>query len=204
MAIRSLKTGSLSRSAQAGNTMIFPGSYESIATTVVGAGGTSSITFSSIPATFQHLQIRYLAKTNRATYGVDDAFITLNSDVTGANYYSHWMYGNGSSALATYGVGNGGGGQGIFWGFAFSTTQISPTGFAGGVIDVLDYANTNKNKTLRGLMGFDANGGTAGGYGGTITFASGAWFSTAATTNIIIKSNGNFQEYSQFALYGVK
>ena len=191
-------------SAISGNLFTPSKDYDSIATTTVGSGGASTITFSSIPSTYKHLQIRYLAKTNRATYGVDDAFITLNSDVTGANYYSHWMYGNGSSALATYGVGNGGGGQGIFWGFAFSTTQISPTGFAGGVIDVLDYANTNKNKTLRCLAGFDANGGTAGGYGGTVIFASGAWFSTSATTNITIKSNGSFQEYSQFALYGVK
>jgi hypothetical protein len=191
-------------SAVSGNLWAPGKDFDSIATTTVGAGGAATISFTSIPATYKHLQIRYLAKTNRATYGVDDAFITLNSDVTGANYYSHWIYGTGSSALATYGVGNGGGGQGIFWGFAFSTTQISPTGFAGGVIDVLDYANTNKNKTLRGLMGFDANGGTAGGYGGTVTFASGAWFSTSATNNITIKSNGSFQEYSQFALYGVK
>lgn len=32
--------------------------YDSIATTTVGAGGAASITFSSIPSTYQHLQIR--------------------------------------------------------------------------------------------------------------------------------------------------
>ena len=179
------------------------GAYDSIATTTLSTS-TATITFSSIPATYTHLQIRYLAKTNRATYGVDDGFITLNSDVTGANYYSHFLYGDGSSATASQSAGNGGGGQGIFWPFVFSTTQISPVGFAGGVIDVLDYANTNKYKTLRCLAGFDANGGTAGGYGGQVIFASGAWFSTAAANNITIKANGSFQQYSQFALYGIK
>jgi len=179
-------------------------SYDSIATTTVGAGGAATIAFSSIPATYRHLQIRYTAKTNRATYGVDDAFITFNGDVTGANYYSHWLYGAGTTAAVSYGVGNGGGGQGIFWGFSFSTTQISPVAFAGGVIDVLDYANTTKNKTVNALTGFDANGSTVGGYGSTVVAASGGWFSTTATNNITIKSNGTFQEYSQFALYGVR
>jgi hypothetical protein len=32
--------------------------FDSIATTTVGAGGASTITFSSIPSTYRHLQIR--------------------------------------------------------------------------------------------------------------------------------------------------
>ena len=36
-------------------------SYYQIGTTTVGAGGSSSITFSSIPATYTHLQIRGIA-----------------------------------------------------------------------------------------------------------------------------------------------
>jgi hypothetical protein len=181
-------------------------SYESIATTTVGAGGVASITFSSIPSTYKHLQIRYLAATNRATYGVDDAAIILNGDTTNGNYYSHWIYGNGTSATATSAAGGAGGtGTGLFWGFAFGTTATTPTGFAGGVTDILDYANTNKYKTLRNLGGYDTNGVTAGGFGGTVSFDSGLWMSTAATTSLTIKSvNGSFIQYSSFALYGVK
>ena len=41
-------------------------SYESIATVTVGAGGTSTITFSSIPTGYTHLQIRGIAQIGRA------------------------------------------------------------------------------------------------------------------------------------------
>jgi len=42
------------------------GDFESIATVTVGAGGSSEINFTSIPSTYQHLQIRILSRDNRA------------------------------------------------------------------------------------------------------------------------------------------
>jgi hypothetical protein len=63
---------------------------------------------------------------------------------------------------------------------------------------ILDYANTNKYKTLRGLSGADNNGS------GEIRFWSGLWQSTNAITSIkFFGNNGNWQQYSHFALYGV-
>jgi hypothetical protein len=38
-------------------------SYESIATTTVGSGGSATVTFSSIPATYKHLQVRTLIRS---------------------------------------------------------------------------------------------------------------------------------------------
>jgi len=170
-------------------------SYESISTTVVGAGGSSSITFSSIPSTYKHLQIRAIARSARSGVDRDGIWLQVNGD-TANNYNSHILYGNGSSA-------------GVYVPSAMPQMQIgigcagatAPANtFGSQIIDVLDYLDTNKNKTFRGLSGVDNNGA------GEVDFASGLWRSTSAITSLTIKneSGTNFQQYSSFALYGIK
>jgi hypothetical protein len=164
------------------------GDYESIATVTVGSGGSSSISFSSIPSTYQHLQIRAL--TGNATHPNNVANFTYNSDTTNANYRNHWLYGNGSSVFAgTDGNVRGNGLMG-------NSMSIGPSSW---IVDILDYNNTNKNKTVRYLNGYDTNGG------GGVWFASSLWMSTAAISNIEISTSaGSFAQYSSFALYGIK
>jgi hypothetical protein len=71
--------------------------------------------------------------------------------------------------------------------------------FNGYVVDVLDYANTNKYKTVRALQGFDSNGD------GRIYLGSNLWKNTNAVTSITLTAfSGNFVQYSHFALYGIK
>jgi len=71
--------------------------------------------------------------------------------------------------------------------------------FAAYVIDILDYANTNKYKTSRNLAGYDNNSG------GRVSLNSGNWRNTNAITSITLTCRSdNFQQYSQFALYGIK
>ena len=170
-------------------------SYESIATVTVGAGGSSTITFSSIPSTYKHLQIRYIGRDNRAV-NRDSFYIKFNSS-SGNTYWQHGLYGDGSSAGA------------FNSGAALSSIEIGDvTGssagasmFGAGVIDVLDYASTNKNKTIRSLTGADINGS-----GGGLDFWSGMWTDTTAVNevNLIARSTFSFVQYSQFALYGIK
>ena len=64
----------------------------------VGATATASITFSNIPATYSHLQIRAIARTNVASTA-DYPQIRFNSD-SGSNYAHHLLYGDGSAAGA--------------------------------------------------------------------------------------------------------
>lgn len=71
--------------------------------------------------------------------------------------------------------------------------------FGAIVLDILDYADTNKYKTTRSLAGLDSN--TAGG---ALQLASGSWRNTAAITSITFSSGTNFQQYSTLALYGIK
>jgi len=68
----------------------------------------------------------------------------------------------------------------------------------GFIVDILDYANTNKYKTVRSLNGNDANGS------GSMNLSSNVWLSTAAITSLTLSSSSDFRQYSSFALYGIK
>ena len=165
-------------------------SYESIATTTVGAGGSASVSFTSIPATYAHLQVRAIIK-NTANNSESVRF-RFNGDTAG-NYSFHRLFGDGSSASA-YGEANT-----SYAGEASSSNSPQTNIFSALVYDVLDYANTNKHKTTRGLSGKDFNGS------GNIFLFSGNWRNTAAVTSLTIYPNSdNFAQYSQFALYGVR
>ena len=173
----------------AGNPVFVPPSYESIATVSVGSGGQSTVTFSSIPATYTHLQIRGIALSNLAEANLR---VRFNSD-SGANYARHYVGGNGSITFAS-GVANETFAQG-----GLSPNSTQPAAY---VMDILDYKNTNKYTTLRSLYGDDKNGGT-----GYVFLASGLWQNTAAVTSIDLDYAGGtatFSQYSQFALYGIK
>ena len=72
------------------------GDYESISTVTVGAGGTSSISFSSIPSTYKHLQIRFIGTCTVSGEYSQAVYMRVNSD-TGSNYSRHSLGGNGST-----------------------------------------------------------------------------------------------------------
>lgn len=116
-------------------------------------------------------------------------YMQLNSD-TGSNYARHYLNGNGSTT--------GAGGNSSFTNMFVGTTANATSTFGASIIDVLDYANTNKYKTSRALSGADANGS------GFVQFMSGLWMNTAAVSTITITGDSNFDQYSSFALYGVK
>jgi hypothetical protein len=179
-------------SANQGQFISYP-AFESIATTTVGGGGAATITFSSIPSTYTHLQIRALTRGSQATAS-NLWTVRFNSD-TGNNYYgTHLVYGNGSSA----GVYVNSQANLMYWADLVGSST-SANIFATSVTDILDYANTNKNKTVRTLYGWDANGS------GTMALASSLWMSISAVNSItIFPQSGDFSQYSSFALYGIK
>lgn len=172
-------------------------SYESISTTTVGAGGSTSITFSSIPSTYKHLQIRGMIRDNSGTGGLAFIRAKINSDATSGNYYGHYLYGSGSAASA---ASTGGATNGLICGFVANNTNTANS-YATVIIDLLDYANTSKYKTTRALTGGDFND-TNGG----LALISGLWMSTSAITNIEITADAGtgFIQYSHLALYGIK
>jgi len=168
------------------------GDFESIATASVGAGGTATITFSAIPSTFQHLQIRGIGRNSNSGGGAQILYVNLNADTDANNYAKHNLNGNGSAAGSSGGA-NDRGYDGMV------NANFTANVFNGYVFDILDYTNTNKYKTVRALQGFDSNGD------GRIYLTSNLWKNTAAVSSITITAfSGNLVQYSHFAVYGIK
>lgn len=196
MAITSVKTGSSFTNLQKYNQFLgpnsayIPSSFESIAT-ATGTGSSATITFSSIPNTYKHLQIRAIATGVDNAGGSGNISMRVNSDST-SNYNRHALYGNGSTVTAT-----GAAASSITvsnWG---NTMALSyPTAL---IIDVIDYADTSKNKTIRSFSGIDSNGTLTG----EINLSSGLWRSTSAINSISLISAGYYSG-TTFALYGIK
>jgi hypothetical protein len=164
-----------------------------IATTTLGSAQ-STITFSSIPQDYTHLQIRGIARITRTEInsGIN---ITMNSD-TGSNYSYHAVYGNGSSA-ASYGSAS----QTAMYSGGILAASSTASCFSPIVIDILDYNNTNKFKTIRILSGSEYNSASFRELG----LVSGNYRSTTAVSSLTLTAAvNNFAQYSSFALYGIK
>ena len=200
MAVSRVKTSSIlqgfpkSRSLLAGNSAYIPTSYESIASATTGTSGV--VTFSSIPSTYSDLQIKFIARSDRAS-SADQIKITLNSD-TGTNYTRHYSVGDGTTANAggTITLANNSMIQ-------MAASSLTSNSFSAGIIDILDYANTSKYTTLRMTYGTETNAGTNSN---AIYLQSGLWLNTAAVSTITfsVLNGPNYVSGTSFALYGIK
>lgn len=154
-----------------------PGTYEPIATTTTG--GTSSVTFSSIPQTYTDLLVivNTFEPTNYASMS-----ITVNGD-TSSSYSGSRITGDGSSAASGRSTN--------------STNWYISQIWDGTVVrvNIMNYTNTNvfKSAISRG----DASG--------QWTMASShLWRNTNAITSLTVSRGGNFTSNSTFTLYGIK
>ena len=161
-----------------------------IAMVNVGSAGSSFIEFTSIPSTYKHLQIRLFVRPTSSSNG--PVFMQLNSD-TGSNYTRHSLRGDSSTV---YTSGSTSQTSMYFNGFnVYSAGSDYPTT---AIIDILDYANTNKYKTVRTLAGLNNN------TSGEVGLYSGSWLNTNAINSIKLFDNVNYGQYTQAALYGIK
>ncbi len=168
-------------------------SYESIAS-ATGTGSSNTITFSSIPATYSHLQIRSIARDTNTNNDWSSIRIRLNSD-TGTNYVRHLLAADGTTVTAT-----GATAQSSMIANGAARQNGSTANIMGvSIIDFIDYASTTKNKTMKAISGNDVNGS------GFIRLNSGLWLNTNAITTIELFTDGGFwTTASTFALYGIK
>lgn len=178
---------------------LYSASYDSIATQTVGAGGAASVTFSSIPNTYTHLQIRMFGQTNRTGATQDSVMVQFNNDASDNNYTRHVMIGDGSAISGGSGT-TGSATASAAFAIRFGTNDGGTQRWGAGISDILDYANTNKYKTHRAM------GGAENGTSGLVGISSNLWLNTAAISTIIIKphTGSQFNQYSTFALYGLK
>jgi len=179
----------------AGNPAVVFSSYESIASVTVGSGGAANVEFTSIPATYTHLQLRF--SLIYSTSGNTPLYLNFNSD-TGANYSRHSLRTDGSGSPSISAGGNANQSDMDIYGYIVGSDTVNPTV---GVVDILEYKNTNIYKTIRSLVGC---GGSLGANTGEINFTSNNWRNTSAITSIKIDGDFNFAQYSYFGLYGIK
>lgn len=175
--------------------------FESIAT-ATGTGSSDTITFSSIPQTYKHLQLRVIGKRTGTGFTETSAQITFNGDVT-SNYTRHGLLGNTTTASANATAPA----ASILVQNAFLPSDTAYANMHGvSIIDIYDYTSTTKNKTVRAISGYDTNGEV--NLPGRLVLNSGLWFKTPeAITSITLKTSSGLQFWtttSQFALYGIK
>lgn len=160
------------------------GAYDALASVTVGGTSASRIDFNGIPQGYKHLQVRIMGLST----GTNDPKMRFNDDFSPSNYFMHSIYNN-VSAVTNYNDNSA-------MPFMYNETTVP----ALSIIDIFDYSRTTKNKTARIMSGYDTN------TGGFLFYRAAAWFQTTAVNQITFYQGGggNWQQYSSFALYGIK
>jgi hypothetical protein len=162
--------------------------YELIATSF-GTGSSGVIDFTSIPQNYKHLQIRYTAKNSSTATQIN---ITMNG-ITSGVYARHSLLGNGTSASSTNSTSQTA--IRLVESMANSTTANAVNA---GVIDILDYTSTTKNKTIRALYGMADNLSR-------VYLSSGLYNQTTAISSVTLTASANnFASLSRFSIYGIR
>ena len=169
-----------------------PSTYTLIASNVL-SGTTSSVTFSSIPATYTDLILRI---SSRISVGAIDWPLSLrfNGD-TATNYSNTNLYWSGPSSArfsnqtsATRVLG--------------STGNTATANTFGSIEIYIPSYTASQNKPLSSFGAPETNGTTFDD--GTQAYV-GLWRNTAAVTSILISQDGSgFVSGSSFYLYGIK
>ena len=166
------------------------GSFESIAT-AVGNGSSGVITFSSIPSTYKHLQVRVLGRSGTAT-NPTTYFLRFNAD-GGSNYAYHELKGDGSTASASGTASTSTARVGIIPSAGASANIMGTS-----IIDIHDYTSKTKNKTTRVFSAEDRNGA------GNIYLTSSLWMNTAAINELTLHTASNWTTTTVISLYGIR
>lgn len=167
------------------------GDFESIATVSVGAGGASALSFTNIPQTYTHLEIRGILRSNRADLNEHPA-LRFNGATSG--YASHGFVGNGSSAGSSN------------WGTSYIEfpyamgANSSASHFAPFIININNFNSTSQKKIAKIFIGNDANGT------GHVVMNGGIYDSTSAISSLSISPiyGTLWLQNSSAALYGIR
>ena len=182
----------------AGNAAYDPNAFQSIATFTVSGSATNGVTFSAIPQTYTHLQLRVFARTLTASNTEAMYLYNFNNNTGATGSSTHYITGDGGTVYAGANLNQ----YSSYLGTMPAASALAST-FGASITDILDYTNTNKNKTLRTLWGYDRNG--AGEVGLTSNLPLTLPGTGAITTLTVSLTGGNyFAANSNMALYGIK
>lgn len=169
--------------------------FEKIASVTVGAGGASSIDFTSIPNTYTDLLVKISARGSRNNTGSQVVSLRFNSD-SGANYSYRRLYADGTSAYSDSSTGDSYGTSGYV-----SKVYDTASTFGSCEIYVPNYtASTQKAYSSDGV---EENNATLA----YLSIVAGIWSGTSAITGIALYASGGsftWEQYSTAVLYGIK
>ena len=160
---------------------------------------TATVSFTGLGSysDYKHLQIRATTRAN--TSGFATQYMLFNGD-TGSNYTTHRLFA--SSSSSTPGAGTYLNEGYIRFADNDRLTQSIADSFSPSVVDIYDFASTNKTTTVRVLEG--RVGGDPGSSSNNVAIRSGLWNSTAAVTSIEFKTFASYVAGTRFSLIGVK
>lgn len=167
--------------------------FNKIASVTVGAGGTSSIDFTSIPSTYTDLCVKLSLRGSN-----NDPYINLLTRFNGATsgYETRRLYGYSGSGTGTGSDGNSG--LTYLYGGAASANAATSNTFGSIEFYIPNYAGSNQKSYSQDVVG-ENNIGIA-----LQQLISGIWTSTSAINQITFYNEyGNFMQYSTATLYGI-
>lgn len=167
-----------------------PSTFSAISTVTVGAGGVSSITFTSIPQIYTDLLIKISGRITRP--GVSTDIYAVNFNGTTTNETCRRIEANGS---AVYSANNA-----LMFAYQANGTGATANVFGNGEFYIPNYTGSiNKAGFSDGVS--EDNTSTA--YMG---MSATLWSNTAAITSIELfgDSGTGFTQYSTATLYGIK
>lgn len=176
----------------AGNPPYDPAVFDSIATAT--GQGNASITFSGIPSTYQHLQIRGITKSSTTTGSTTYWDINFNGDTT-ASYSRHRINASGTTVGVVAEIG-----QTSLRAYSLGSRGTDSSRVGAAIIDIHDYVVTNKNKTMRQYGSICTGSASVT----ETSLSSGTWLNTAAITSITITIGAGTFDNSVISLYGIK
>ena len=170
------------------------GAYDFIEKKTISGSSTNSITFSSLPTNYRHLQIRAMARNSRTSTNGPN-WMYFNGD-NATNYRAPFLYSNGDTTSTGSGFSTADPGLGI----SAAGNTAGSNQFGVSTTTILDYRGSTY-KSVLSVGGF--NNQDTGDHLSAIN--NGIWLNTAAITSITFQAFTNpLVAGSVFVLYGIK
>jgi hypothetical protein len=159
-----------------------------ITTVTVGAGGTSTITFSSIPQTYAHLLVKFSTRITQAVdvYGVQ---VSINGATVSSGFNWRRIQGDGSTTSTTSGTN----------GYAGHQQGTSYTANTFGTSEIFFPNYTLVQNKPYSIDDVTENNGTAA----YAVLVAGLWNTTSAITSLAFTGSGTYAQYTTATLYGI-
>ena len=167
-----------------------PDTFVKIASVTVGSGGSSTISFTSIPSTYTDLCLKISARSETTSFALN---LTVNGSTSG--YSERLLYASGTSvASATASETK------INWLDLQNSSATTANTFSSCDVYIPNYAGSSY-KSFSGDTVTETNASTDN----NLYVNAALWSNTAAITSITLTAGvGDVAQYSTATLYGIK